>query len=539
MDGNLILNLLKKHGITPETIEHHEEKRITLRFSSSGKLKEMIIALNGIKWSKTLNTWHIPYDKKILEGLIEKLENDFSGNVTDQNNFKDQKNIFVEVSGRKILIKCPKNNIDTKFITGIRFSRWDKINFIWIVPNYPGNLELIKEYFKDRIHSITINEEIEWVDKTERRIAKKDEIIVIKTVKGRLKLIFGFNKALSYLIKTMPYHSWDTKNKWYSVPYTDDHLNQIKEIALGENLKFKYEEEKQEEKSVKKRNYDTKESKKCPDEFILKLKELRYSYSTLKTHKNLFIEFLNYYRSFDPEKIDEQMITDFLRHLVIERKVSISYQNQAINAIKFYYEKVLGGNRKVYRVERPKEEKTLPVVLSEKEVAAIFNAVTNSKHKAILMVTYSGGLRVSEVVNLKIEDIDSVRMQIRVEQSKGKKDRYTLLAKRTLLELRNYFLEYHPKIWLFEGQAGEQYSVRSIQAIMKEAVQKAGIKKKVSVHTLRHSFATHLLENGTDLRYIQTILGHSSSKTTEIYTHVTTKGFNQIKNPIDNFMNDE
>ena len=233
------------------------------------------------------------------------------------------------------------------------------------------------------------------------------------------------------------------------------------------------------------------------------------------------------------------MITDFLRHLVIERKVSISYQNQAINAIKFYYEKVLGGNRKVYRVERPKEEKTLPVVLSEKEVAAIFNAVTNSKHKAILMVTYSGGLRVSEVVNLKIEDIDSVRMQIRVEQSKGKKDRYTLLAKRTLLELRNYFLEYHPKIWLFEGQAGEQYSVRSIQAIMKEAVQKAGIKKKVSVHTLRHSFATHLLENGTDLRYIQTILGHSSSKTTEIYTHVTTKGFNQIKNPIDNFMNDE
>jgi len=227
------------------------------------------------------------------------------------------------------------------------------------------------------------------------------------------------------------------------------------------------------------------------------------------------------------------MITAFLRYLVLERKVSTSYQNQAINAVKFYYERVLGGHRKVYLVERPREEKTLPIVLSEKEIGDLLKATENIKHKSILMLAYSAGLRLSELINVKLTDIDSQRMQIRVEQAKGNKDRYSLLSNRLLELLREYFLAYKPKIWLFEGAKGGQYSVNSIQAIMKESVKKAGIKKKVSVHTLRHSFATHLLENGTDLRYIQVLLGHASSKTTEVYTHITTKGFDQIKSPLD------
>ena len=150
------------------------------------------------------------------------------------------------------------------------------------------------------------------------------------------------------------------------------------------------------------------------------------------------------------------------------------------------------------------------------------------------MTIYSAGLRISECINLKIKDIDSNRMQIRIEQSKGKKDRYTLLAIKTLEILRAYFKEYKPKEFLFEGQSGGIYSVKSIQNIFKAAVIKANIHKKVTVHSLRHSFATHLLENGTNLRYIQSLLGHSSSKTTEVYTHVTTKGFDQLKSPMDN-----
>ena len=172
-------------------------------------------------------------------------------------------------------------------------------------------------------------------------------------------------------------------------------------------------------------------------------------------------------------------------------------------------------------------------MLSEDEVKRLFSVITNLKHKCILMLAYSSGLRVSEVVNVKVTDIDSKRMQIRISQAKGKKDRYTLLSPKYLVFLRKYFKEYRPKDWLFEGADRGKYSVRSVQAIMKEAVKRAGITKKVTAHTLRHSFATHLLERGTDLRYIQSLLGHESTKTTEIYTHITTKGFDQIRSPLD------
>ena len=204
-----------------------------------------------------------------------------------------------------------------------------------------------------------------------------------------------------------------------------------------------------------------------------------------------------------------------------------------INAIKFYYERVLKGERKTYLIDRPKKEKTLPTVLNEEEIKLLLNKTENLKHKAILMMAYSAGLRLGELINMKIKDIDSKRMQIRVEQAKGKKDRYTILSNKMLAILREYFVRYKPNEWLFEGEKGGQYSARSIQKVAKLSATKAGIKKNVGVHTLRHTFATHLLENGTDLRYIQSLLGHESSKTTEIYTHITTKGFDQIKNPLD------
>ena len=189
--------------------------------------------------------------------------------------------------------------------------------------------------------------------------------------------------------------------------------------------------------------------------------------------------------------------------------------------------------RKVYYIERPQKEKFLPEVLSEEEVIKIIKSISNTKHKALIMTIYSGGLRISELINLKVKDIDSDRMQIRISQSKGKKDRYTLLSKKTLITLRQYFKEYKPKEWLFEGESGGQYSTTSVEKILKRALIATGIKKRITVHSLRHSFATHLLESGTDLRYIQNLLGHSSSKTTEIYTHITTKGLDRIVNPLD------
>ena len=271
-----------------------------------------------------------------------------------------------------------------------------------------------------------------------------------------------------------------------------------------------------------------------PDEFIKTLTLKNYAKNTIRTYRTMLQEYLEYYRKLDPEKITGEQIREYLLYLIEQRDVSISYQNQSINAIKFYYEQVLGRPVRTYYVQRPKKERVLPNVLSEEEVASLLKCAENLKHKAILSLIYSSGLRLGELINLKVHDIDSNRMLIIIKQGKGKKDRVSLLSPKVLDLLREYFKKYKPKDYLFEGQFGEQYSPTSVQKVFTVAKQKAGIKKKATVHTLRHSFATHLLEHGTDLRYIQSLLGHESPKTTEIYTHVTKRGLDKIKSPFDN-----
>jgi site-specific recombinase XerD len=534
-------------------IIHREEQRIKVDFPYNHEFIALLRQVEGAKWSKTHKAWHIPYTKEAfgkLKSLFPDIIVDKPEKAETQTEEKPKpttvpkaeeislpkiSSVLVEVIGRKIILKLPKNEVDTKFILTLRFSKFDKTQRVWLIPNYPDNLELIKAYFKDRISNITIHQEVEVKTgkETTQKIGEKD-VLVIKTQTNRLRLIFGFHKALIFAIKKMPFASWDNKNKWWTVPFSDKLFTQIQEVVKSEGLNFRYEEEKTDtEKVARKTEYDVPNYRPCPENMILKLKELRYSEKTIKAYKSLFEEFINHYPTIEIDKIDEQKIIAFCRYLVIDRKVSASTQNQAINAIKFYYERVLGGQRKFYFLERPNKEKALPTVLSTEEITAILKATENLKHRAILIVIYSAGLRISELINVKIKDIDSERKQIRIEQGKGKKDRYTLLSPKTLELLRAYFKAYKPKEYLFEGQDGGQYSARSVQAFFQVICKKVGIKKKVSVHTLRHSFATHLLENGTDLRYIQVLLGHESTKTTEVYTHVTTKGFEQIKSPLD------
>jgi site-specific recombinase XerD len=543
--------------VKAEKIVHRDKERLKIYFPYNQEMVSKIKQIDDTRWSKTHKAWHIPYTKAAFEHLkklfteVEYTDQFFKEDRIKEDNlpgsqtapeifsnqdYKYKRGISVMVLGRQIAIKLPKNETDTRFILGLRYSRWDGKQYCWIVPNYPGNLDLIKDYFKERITELVIHDEIETnTNSNTQRTINKNDILLIKTTSGRLKVIFGYNKELINAIRKIPYSSWNGQNKWWSIPYSNKFLEEIKAVSRSQNLHYLYEEEEP-DKVIKARisPFDIPNYRDCPEEYLLKLKELRYSERTLKTYKGLFEEFINYYHKVEITRIDESMITAFLRYLVMERKVSTSYQNQSINAIKFYFERVLGGQRKVYLVDRPREEKRLPVVLNVEEVSNLLNVTENIKHKTILMLAYSAGLRLGELINVKITDIDSSRMQVRVEQAKGKKDRYSLLSVRLLEVLREYFREYKPKEWLFEGANGGQYSASSIQAIMKDSIRKAGIKKKVSVHTLRHCFATHLLENGTDLRYIQSLLGHSSSKTTEIYTHVTTKGFDQIKSPLDN-----
>ncbi len=272
--------------------------------------------------------------------------------------------------------------------------------------------------------------------------------------------------------------------------------------------------------------------KHCPTSYLDKLEIKRYANNTIKSYISSFERFINFFISKSMDELDELDIRTYIRYL-IQSNCSNSYVNLSINSIKFYYEIVLGMPNRFYDIERPRKEKKLPKVLSMQEVRDLIDATNNMKHRCILSLLYSAGLRRSELINLKPLDIDSERMIIKINNAKGKKDRYTLLATATLNDLRIYYKQYRPQGYLIEGRNKAQYSPTSISKIITNAAFTAGIKKNVTPHTLRHSFATHLLENGTDLRYIQILLGHSSTKTTEIYTHVATKNFISIKNPLD------
>lgn len=267
--------------------------------------------------------------------------------------------------------------------------------------------------------------------------------------------------------------------------------------------------------------------------FLQELEIRGYSHNTIKAYICHIKLLANYYHRSLAELTQEE-IKDYLLYLVNEKKVSLSYFNQAINSIKFLYKEVLHQNKKIADIKRPRKDKKLPVVLSKKEIAKILSVVSNIKHKSILMLVYSAGLRVSEVVKLRPEDIDSYRKLIFIKGAKGRKDRYTILSDIALKILREYWKKYRPQKWLFEGAIpGKHITVRTVEKILEHACKKAGINKKITVHTLRHSFATHLLESGVDLRYIQELLGHKSSKTTEIYTHVSNKNLRKISSPFD------
>lgn len=254
---------------------------------------------------------------------------------------------------------------------------------------------------------------------------------------------------------------------------------------------------------------------------------------TQKAYLNQVRDFARYFKK-SPDQLGEDEVKEYLHYLLKEKKVSDSTYRHCYSALKFFYQTTLKRNCVFEKIPHLKKGKKLPVVLDKTEVDTIFSVTKNLKHKAILMLIYSSGLRVSEAAHLQITDIDSKRMLLQVRQAKGGKDRYTILSNVALEVLRQYYREYRPKEWLFHGESSDKpISERSIQKIFDKAKNLAGITKPATTHTLRHSFATHLLEAGTDLHHIQLLLGHRSPKTTTIYLHVSRKDLRRIVSPLD------
>lgn len=264
----------------------------------------------------------------------------------------------------------------------------------------------------------------------------------------------------------------------------------------------------------------------------MELKNL--SKRTINTYLQCVKNFVRYYGK-SPEQMGDNEIRDFLYYLLKEKNSSQASINQHYSALKFFYQTTLGRDWDTLKIPRSRRIKKLPVVLSKGEVREILSKVHDLKNLAILMTIYSGGLRLGEALNLKASDIDSQRMMIRVRQGKGNKDRYTLLGKKTLNVLRLYWKRYRPKDLLFPSlnRKGNPIHSSGVQKAFREALAKTTIRKKATVHTLRHSFATHLLEEGTEIPYIQNLLGHSDSRTTSIYLHVARKKILKVVSPID------
>ena len=363
------------------------------------------------------------------------------------------------------------------------------------------------------------------------------EIRIQKGTLGEITVTFFYNEAFVQRVKSITGHRWHPEGKYWSFPDANGTLEKILKVFEGEKI---YVNPTLIPSSLVAEGHTI-----IPSPLVGKGKgegnvealrrELlfrKYSHKTVKIYIHYNRDFLNFSGK-SPADINDNDIKDYLLYLVEEKQVAVSTLNQAINALKFYYGTML-KRKFIYEVKRPRKDKKLPVVLSKEEVAQILNSVDNLKHRTILMLIYSAGLRVGEVVRLKIEDIDGKRMLIHVKGSKGREDRYTILSAKALEMLRQYWKKYKPAKWLFEGaKEGRHLSIRSVDKIFRNVCNKTGIKKDVSVHTLRHSFATHLLEGGTDLRYIQELLGHAHSKTTEIYTHVSNKSLGKIMSPLD------
>lgn len=331
----------------------------------------------------------------------------------------------------------------------------------------------------------------------------------------RIAVYFEKNKELIERIKKLEGSLWSQSLKVWHLPDTEKYRSQFK-------IKFS------ETKLI------NEEGIEAITKFTLWLRSKRYSEKTIITYCDGLKSFLVFYNKKPIQSITNEDVIIFNNEYIIKNKLSESYQNQIVNAIKLYFKIIRDTKIDIEKIHRPKRAKTLPNVLSKEEVKAILEAPTNLKHKMMLSLIYSCGLRSGELLALEPKHIDSKRNIVLLKNSKGKKDRIAPLSPKILELLRSYYLMYKPIKYLFEGNiVGEPYSEKSLQQVMKQSIQKANIFKPVTLHWLRHSFATHLLESGTDLRYIQELLGHSSSKTTEIYTHVSTKNIQQIRSPFD------
>ncbi len=381
------------------------------------------------------------------------------------------------------------------------------------------------------------------------------DTVILKPLQHRgaecIGIYFSHNAAIKLAVKKITGVKWSQGNTCWYLPLNKESFTALtlalnKIAVLQTSLLKKWLQKRNAVKAINASaaSKATSPASRFSDDnlralgkFVQQLTLKAYSPSTIKTYRNEFSQLLQTIKQKNVASLTPADLRRYMVYALEKEGISENTAHSRLNALKFYFEQVLGREKFFWEIPRPKKPQKLPKVLSEEKIIEGLLAVENLKHKTLLLLAYSAGLRVSEVIQLKIKDIDSERMQIRINNAKGKKDRVVTLSKSILVLLRKYYKEYQPATWLFEGQnPAEHYHARSAQLVFNAAFKQLNLPPGASFHSLRHSFATHLLENGTDIAYIQKLLGHNDIKTTLRYTHVSNRDIGKIESPLDKIM---
>ncbi len=358
----------------------------------------------------------------------------------------------------------------------------------------------------------------------------------------RLLLFFKYDDATISLIRKLPQATWSKSLRCWHVPFTDETLRKVKHVlspkvnlVIDSSIKDKHIVVKN---VLPKKQVLTATQKDFISTYKKYLYGLRLSDSTVNTYSSFIMDFVSYNTPKDLADLTNRDVEKFIEDVVVTRALSISTHRQIVSALKHFATFVTGSKIEGLSLKRPYKSTLLPTVLSQEEVIDLLRYTRNLKHRAVLALIYSAGLRISELINLKLGAIDIDRRQVIVRNSKHRKDRHVILAQSFLPLLNNYLQTYNPQVYFVEGKTGRPYSAESIRGFLRRSCKAAGITKRVTPHTLRHSYATHLLENGTDIRYIQELLGHARPETTMIYTHVSKMDLLKIESPLDAALKD-
>jgi len=451
----------------------------------------------------------------------------------------------------KLVIKNPNEELKERLMN-CTYLKWDSGWGNYVMRHTDHNIRMISDYLQDiaiintrYLNRVAAKHKSARIDSLPTRNYKftSEGSLTIHPVEVRGKpmgmISFKNNHALYKRLKSLAYIRYSTEYKRFLMPLNAKHLRMIlndltpifkihldtKVIIADISLL----------KSFWEQSYLEGSYISCPDAYLESMKLKNYSLNTMRTYHAFLLRYLNHFNT-TLEIIDsygEAEVNTYHRLMTQCGKFAYTSINQSLNAVKYYYREILNKPLATEKIESPKKSNPLPKVLSVDEISKALNQIPNIKHRSMVLLAYSSGIRIGELLDLKPADLDFERRMLHIRGAKGHKDRYTILSNAVVKMLKQYIAEYKPKEYLYEGQFGGKYSNSSIQKVWKRALKAARITGPYTFHSLRHSFATHLLENGTDLRYIQQLLGHASTRTTEIYTHISNKYISNVKSPGD------